>query len=132
MTMVISTSFTEARMVVVRSWVTAIWMEGGIEACSTGSSARTRSTVSIMLACGWRNSCRITRVLAVHRSGVANVLLAVDHRGHVGQSHGGAVVVGHDQRRIVLGDEELIVVVEDVVVVRRSAAGLWANGRWPR
>ena len=46
------TSFTEARMVVVRSSATWRLIDGGIEASSVGSSARTLSTVSITLACG--------------------------------------------------------------------------------
>src|SRR5579871_2733139 len=50
--MVSSTSCTEARIVVVRSCVTTMWTDGGIDACNSGRMARTRSTVSIMLACG--------------------------------------------------------------------------------
>ncbi len=51
---VISTSRTEARMVRVESTTTARWIAGGIEAWSCGSTARMRSTVSMMLAPGWR------------------------------------------------------------------------------
>ncbi len=52
-----SVSFTacsEARMVTVRSLATFISMSVGIEALSAGISAITRSTVSMMLAPGWR------------------------------------------------------------------------------
>ena len=49
-----STSCREARMVVVRSSTTPRSMAPGIAAASRGSSARTRSTVSMMLAPGWR------------------------------------------------------------------------------
>ena len=59
-TRVSSTSLTEARMVVVRSCETSILIEGGIEACKSGSIARTRSTVSIIFADGCRNSCSNT------------------------------------------------------------------------
>src|SRR5438105_2653678 len=36
-----STSCTDARIVVVRSWATWRWMEGGIDACNSGRTART-------------------------------------------------------------------------------------------
>src|SRR6266700_2398332 len=51
---VTSISWTEARMVIVRSCETLIWMDGGIEAWSSGKRARTRSTVAIVFADGWR------------------------------------------------------------------------------
>jgi hypothetical protein len=51
---VISTSCTEARMVVVESITTCIWIAGEIEAWSCGSTARMRSTVAITFAPGWR------------------------------------------------------------------------------
>ena len=49
-----STSCTEARMVAVRSIAISVSMAEGIEAFSCGSAARMRSTVSMMLAPGWR------------------------------------------------------------------------------
>ncbi|MNC94847.1 hypothetical protein D3C83_118130 [compost metagenome] len=49
-----STSFKEARMVVVRSSTTERSMALGIEARSSGSSSCTASAVSMMLAPGWR------------------------------------------------------------------------------
>ena len=48
------TSLTEARIVVVRSDRIETLIDGGIEACSCGSSALIRSTVSMTLAPGWR------------------------------------------------------------------------------
>ena len=54
MSSVISTSWTDARMVVVRSRTTDILIAGEIEACNCGSAASTRSTVSMILAPGWR------------------------------------------------------------------------------
>ena len=53
-TSVISTSRSEARIVVVRSITTERSMPPAIDARSCGSSARTWSTVSMMLAPGWR------------------------------------------------------------------------------
>ena len=49
-----STSCSEARMTGVRSITTESVMLPGMEASSCGSSARTRSTVSMMLAPGCR------------------------------------------------------------------------------
>ena len=54
MTRVISTSRTEARMVMVRSCAASRLIAGGIEARSKGSTAFTRSTVSMIFADGWR------------------------------------------------------------------------------
>jgi hypothetical protein len=54
MTSVVSTSCSEARIVVVRSIAMATSMPAGIDASSCGSAAFTRSTVSMMLALGWR------------------------------------------------------------------------------
>ena len=51
---VLSTSLTEARMVVVRSRTMVVLMPCGMDAWIDGNSARTRSTVSMMLAPGWR------------------------------------------------------------------------------
>src|ERR1700693_6438978 len=56
----ISTSWTEARIVVVRSTATLKWREGEMEARSVGGRAMMRSTVSIMFAPGWRKMARST------------------------------------------------------------------------
>src|SRR3981189_973187 len=50
----ISTSWTEARIVVVRSMATFRWSEGEMEARRKGTMAMMRSTVSIMFAPGCR------------------------------------------------------------------------------
>ncbi len=47
-------------MVVVRSMITLRCIEGLMDACNRGINAFTRSTVSIMLAPGWR---KITRTI---------------------------------------------------------------------
>ncbi len=49
-----SISRSDARMELVLSDATAMWMSCGSCACSSGSRARTPSTVSMMLAPGWR------------------------------------------------------------------------------
>ncbi len=54
----ISTSFTDALMVVVRSVRMATSTPEGMDACSIGSSAWIRSTTSTTFAPGWR--CTLT------------------------------------------------------------------------
>ncbi len=54
MTSVRSTSFTEARIVVVRSRTVVMSMPCGMEALSDGNWSLMRWTVSIMFAPGWR------------------------------------------------------------------------------
>ncbi len=56
-TMVCSTSLRDARMVMVRSTATLVVMSCGSEAERVGSAFFTRSTVSMMLAPGWRSTC---------------------------------------------------------------------------
>ena len=55
---VISTSWSEARMVWVRSLSTLTSTEAGSIACNSGSAALIRSTVSTILAPGWREMTR--------------------------------------------------------------------------
>ncbi len=64
---VISTSRTEERMVRVESMTTCRAMVGGTDACSCGMMARTRSTVWMMLAPGWRKTISITAGLPLVR-----------------------------------------------------------------
>src|ERR1700680_3469509 len=51
-----SMSFTEARTVTVRSMAMVREIAGEIEDCKYGIKAVTRSTVSMMLAPGWRKT----------------------------------------------------------------------------
>jgi hypothetical protein len=67
MVSVIWTSRTEARMVRVASMITCSLMTGGIDASSCGMTARTRSTVSMMLAPGWRKMMMMTAGLPFTR-----------------------------------------------------------------
>ncbi|MOA37030.1 hypothetical protein D3C78_1585960 [compost metagenome] len=60
-----STSASEARMVGERSWAIFNWIDAGILSCSAGSSARMRSTVSMILASGARLMARIIAGLAL-------------------------------------------------------------------
>ena len=56
-----STSRSEARMVGLRSKATLILIAAGISSCKRGTASRTRSTVSMILAPGWR---KITSMMA--------------------------------------------------------------------
>jgi hypothetical protein len=80
-----STSSMEARIVFVRSSTTSRWTEGGIAARREGRRSRTRSTVSMMFAPGWRNITRRTAgwPLArpiVRRSSTESTTLATSRR----------------------------------------------------
>ena len=57
---VVSMSLTEARTVTVRSMAIVKSIAGEIEDCRKGIRVRTRSTVSMMLAPGCRNTIRST------------------------------------------------------------------------
>src|ERR1700678_570778 len=59
-TRVISTSFTDARMVVVRSITMVRSIAAGMEAFSDGRASRMWSTVSIIFAPGWRKMMQET------------------------------------------------------------------------
>ena len=91
---VISTSRTDARMVVVRSRTTVKRMAGGISACNCGIRARTRSTVSMMLAPGCRNTTTEHGGLAVGQAGGANILDRIGDRGDVESLTGAPLLVG--------------------------------------
>ncbi len=58
-----STSLTEARMVVVRSSTMVKSIAAGTEAFKDGMASRMRSTVSIILAPGWRKIIKSTQGL---------------------------------------------------------------------
>ena len=60
---VLSTSWTEERIVVVRSTMMVSLMAAGTEACKEGSVRRMRSTVSITLAWGCLKIMRTTEGL---------------------------------------------------------------------
>ena len=96
-------------MVVVRSSTIVMSMPAGMEALIEGSSRRTRSTVSMMFAPGWRKMMTVTARLAVQIAGGADVLHRVVDVGDVGQPHRRAVVVADDQRPVVLGMRDLVV-----------------------
>src|SRR5262245_45686631 len=53
-----STSRMEERIVVVRSITISVFIAGDIDASNDGSNARTRSTVEMMFAPGWRKMIR--------------------------------------------------------------------------
>ena len=88
-------------MVVVLSEATCRLMDCGIEACSTGRIAFTRSTVSITLAPGCRRIKSSTAGFpsaspALRRSCTESATVA-----DIGQTHRRAVAVGDDDRQVV-------------------------------
>ena len=74
-----------------------------------GSCARMRSTVSMMLAPGWRKMISVDRALAVQIAGGADVLHRVGHFRDIGQTHGRAVAVTDHKRLVIVGMRNLIV-----------------------
>ena len=68
-----------------------------------------RSTVSMMLAPGWRKMMTVTDALAVQVAGSADVLHRVCHLSDVGQADRRAVVITDDERLVVLGVRDLVV-----------------------
>ena len=91
------TSPTEARMVSVRSEMTLTLMADGIEACSTGSIALIRSTVSMTLAPGWRWIARMMARCLLYQPASRLFSGAVDGLADVADPHRRAVAVGDDQ-----------------------------------
>ena len=80
-----STSWTEARIVVVRSVRIATSMAEGSDARSCGRSCLTRSTTAMMFAPGWRWMFRITAgtsfiQAACFRFSVSSMTLAMSER----------------------------------------------------
>ena len=129
-TIVIWTSRTEARIVRVASMTTDSVIVGGIDAWSCGSRARTRSTVSMMLAPGWRKTMINDRRLAVGEPSRPDVLDRVGHGGDVGEADGGAVAVVDDERPVLRGLQELVGRRERTRRGRRRRARPSAGWRW--
>ena len=80
-----STSASDARMGGLRSISTETLTSPGSEATSSGKSARTLSTVSMMLAPGWRNTMIMTAGVpptspAVRTSSTESVTVATSDR----------------------------------------------------
>ena len=67
---VISTSRTDARIVLVASIDTASFIVGGMDACICGRIARMRSTVWMMFAPGWRKMMMMIAGLPLERPAV--------------------------------------------------------------
>ena len=104
-----STSLTDARMVVVRSRTMVVLMPCGIDASIDGNAALMRSTVSMMLAPGWRKMIIGIERHAVQVARRANVLRGVLNVGHIGQPDRGAVVIPHNQRLVLVRMAHLVV-----------------------
>ena len=107
-----STSRRDARMVVERSEATAISTSPGRAARSSGSSARTRSTVSMMLAFGSRDSRTSTAGAPsampwLRRFSTESSTSAISDR-----RTGRAVAIGDHQRPVLLGLARLVVDID--------------------
>ena len=76
-------------------------MDRGIAACNCGSTARIRSTVSMMLAPGCREDDHENRGFAIRITGIAKVFHGVDRLPDILDPHRGAVVLCDHQRLII-------------------------------
>ncbi len=125
MAKVTSISWTEARMVVVRSCETLIRMEGGMEACKKGKRSKTRSDCGDGIGSGLLIYLNEDRGLAVDASGIQPVELIIDHLSYIREAYWGALVIGNDEGRVLPGDEELVIVVQNktAVVIGQRALG---------
>src|SRR6516162_3128888 len=96
-TRAISTSWTEARMVVVRSTATVRCNDGEIEARRKGSRAIRRSTVSIMLAPGWRKMAMSTPGFPFERPRLRESSTESTTREYIAQPDGSALMSGDNE-----------------------------------
>ena len=97
----------------VRSITTSSLMAGEIDACNCGSSARTRSTVSMMLAPGWRKMTISTAGLPLASPALRMSSTESCDVGHVAEANGRAVVCRRrSDGRYSIGFEQLIVGVD--------------------
>ena len=102
------TSWTDARIVAVASCITESFIAGGTAARSSGSRARTPSTVSMMLAPGWRETMMRTAGFPFARPPVKmfsteSVTVATSDR----RTRAAVLVV--DDQRLILGSLEQLI-----------------------
>ena len=131
-TRVISTSRTEARMVMVRS-------------CALREFDRRRNRGAQQRQHGFHAIHRVNDVgrrlaekvqldhrLSIDQSRVEDIHLAIHHGGHIGQTNRRAFVVGNDQRPIFLGAKKLVIGIQENRVSCDPTQHPWANGHWSR
>src|SRR6185437_13535088 len=106
-----STSWTEARMVLVRSVRIETSTAAGSDADSAGSSFLMRSTTWITFAPGWRWMLRMMPGVVFTQPEV-EVLRAADHVRHVREADGVAVLVGDDDALVGIRALDLVVGVD--------------------
>ncbi len=109
MSSVLSTSLTEARMVVVRSRTMVVSMPSGMDAWIDGSCAVYAVDRVNDVGAGLAEDDNRNRALAVQISGSADVLHRVCHLSDVGQADRRAVLVTDDERLVVVGVRDLVV-----------------------
>ena len=116
-------------MVVERSEAKAMIMSAGIAALSFGTSARTASTVLMILAPGWRKTMmrpRAGRPPVRDCAGPA----PNPHVRHIAQPQRVAVAVGDDLVAVVGGARRLVRGVDLPAMRRRHRWRPWARWRW--
>ena len=131
MTSVISTSWMEARIVVVRSTMTLRWSEGEMEARSSGKRARDAIDGFDHVRAGLAENGEEDGGLAAGQTQVADVLDGIDDFRDVAQAHRSAGMSSNDQRLIFVGLEELVGVGDRPRFAGDRRASLWRDWRWP-
>src|SRR5260370_42573814 len=107
MIIAISTSWTEERIVVVRSTAMFRCSEGEIEARSCGRTALMRSTVSIILAAGWRLIARRTARFPPDRPRL-RLSSRESTTSDIAQTNRSTLVAGDDEGLILVSLEKLV------------------------
>ena len=114
MTRLISTSWTDARMVMVRSCATVRLIGGRNRSAQQGQhgfhAIHRVNDVRRRLA----EQVQLNHRLSVDQSGVEDIHLAIDHGGHIGQTNRRVIVVGNNQR---------------AHIPRREKAGHWNSAK---
>src|SRR5207245_1150580 len=107
------TSFTEARIVVVRSVRIATLIEEGREALSCGNNFWMRSTTLMMLP-GLPLNVHNDGGLIVLPGRLLDIFCAIHNLGHVGQADRRTVAISDDERAVRFARKKLIVRADDI------------------
>ena len=102
-------------------------IDGGLQ---LGHSARTRSTVSMMFAPGWRENDQDEPGWPLIKPALRMSSTRIGDRADVGRAHCTRRCASHDQRLIFTRLEKLIAVGDSPRVAHRSRVRLWDDWRW--
>ncbi len=107
-----STSFTEARMVMVRSVRTFTLIAAGRLDCKLRQQLLDAVDDGDDVGAGLALNVDDDRRLAVHPCGLLRILRRIHDRRNIRSADGGAVAIGDDDRLVVVAGEKLVVGVD--------------------